>query len=224
MALTNYPLTWPDGWHRTPPSQQKTAQFGKTETVRSTVPGSTHSWQRKKPLTVMDGIQRVLQELSRMGFTRDDVLISTNLVTRLDGLPRSDQLKPADPGVAVYWRKGTKGQMRCIAIDIYNDVADNLAAVAATLDALRAIERHGGAQVQERSFRGFAALPQSTQRHWKDVLGLNNLGRQIHESDIQAAYRIAALGAHPDRGGSHEAMAELNLAREEALHEIGAAA
>jgi len=222
MALTNYPLTWPDGWRRTPPSMQKQAQFGKTETVRSS--DNSSSWQRKKPLTVMDGIQRVLQELSRMGFTRDDVLISTNLVTRLDGLPRSDQRKPIDPGVAVYWRRGTQGEMRCIAIDIYNDVADNLAAVAATLEALRAIERHGGAQVQERSFRGFAALPQSTRRHWKDVLGLNNLGRQIHESDIRAAYRIASLGAHPDRGGSHEAMAELNKAREEALREIGSAA
>jgi hypothetical protein len=158
-----------------------------------------------------------------MGFRRDDVLISTNLVTRLDGLPRSDQRKPADPGVAVYWRKGTKGEMRCIAIDIYNDVADNLAAVAATLDALRAIERHGGAQVQERSFRGFAALPESTKRHWRDVLDIPYT--HVTPEAIENRYRTLAKTRHPDvSSGTHEAMAELNLARDEALREIGSAA
>jgi hypothetical protein len=220
MALTNYPLTWPDGWQRTPPSKQKTAQFSKRETQYR----DGHSWTNKKSLTVMDGIQRVLQELSRMGFTRDDVLISTNLVTRLDGLPRSDQRKPADPGVAVYWRKGTQGRdaLHCDRhLQRRRRQPRRSRSHARGSPRDRAPRWRPGAGAQ---LRGFAALPQSTQRHWKDVLGLNNLGRQIHESDIQAAYRIGALGAHPDRGGSHEAMAELNLAREEALREIGAAA
>jgi len=49
-----------------------------------------------------------------------------------------------------------------MAIDIYDTVAGNLAAVAATLDAMRAIERHGGAQILKRAFQGFKALPSST--------------------------------------------------------------
>ena len=36
---------------------------------------------------------------------------------------------------------------------------------------------------------------------------------------IEAAYRSAMKRAHPDRGGSHEAAAELNAAREAALKE-----
>jgi hypothetical protein len=220
MALSNYPLTWPDGWQRTPPSKQKYGHFNKRETQHR----DGHSWSNKKDLTVFDGITRVLAELERMGIRRDDVLISTNVPTRLDGLPRSYARKPQDPGVAVYWRKKQDAPMQCIAIDIYNDVADNLAAVAATLEALRAIERHGGAQVQERSFRGFAALPQTTTRHWKDVLGLNNLARKVNADDVKAAYKLAALNRHPDRGGSDDLMAELNVARDQALREIEAAA
>ncbi|KVD37855.1 hypothetical protein WJ41_22830 [Burkholderia ubonensis] len=60
-------------------------------------------------------------------------------------------------GVAVYWETRA-GARRVMAIDQYTRVADNLAAVAATLDAMRAIERHGGARILERAFTGFAAL------------------------------------------------------------------
>jgi curved DNA-binding protein CbpA len=38
---------------------------------------------------------------------------------------------------------------------------------------------------------------------------------------IQAAYKAKALSAHPDRGGAHDAMAQLNEARKNALRERG---
>jgi hypothetical protein len=198
-----FPFCWPDGWKRTPSHEKKQADFKRYGNRAS----------------VMEGLNRILEELSKMGIRRDDVLISTNVATRLDGMPRSDQREPSDGGVAVYWRKNQNAQMQCMAIDIYNKVADNLCAVGATLEAMRAIERHGGAQVQERTFRGFAALPASTNKPWRDVFGvvMFNPTKDLIEAQFKSLLKVR----HPDAGGSTEAMAELNQARAEALAEIG---
>jgi hypothetical protein len=203
--LSQYPLSWPDGWARSKPYDRKNGHF-KNQGSR---------------LNIMGAIGRILEELAKMGIKRDDVLVSTNLLTRLDGFPRGDQGEPADKGVAVYWRKKQDAPMQCMAIDIYNRVADNLAAVAATLEALRAIERHGGAQVQERSFRGFAALPAKTgARPWRVVLMIGS-GEALTRELIEKAFRDLSRVKHPDSPtGSHDAMTELNQARAEALAEV----
>jgi hypothetical protein len=70
--------------------------------------------------------------------------------------------------VAVYWIKTGRKQMKCMAIDRYGRVADNMAAIAATIEAMRAIERHGSAEILERAFLGFQALPEPEQ--WWQVL------------------------------------------------------
>lgn len=196
---TRYPLQWPVGWKRT--QYRQTARFSKYD----------------KRLSVNDGVQRVLQELERLGVSEADVLISTNLALRLDGLPRSDQGQPGDPGVCVYWQRGKK-PMQCMAIDRYDKVADNLAAVAATLEAMRAIERHGGAAILDRAFTGFTALPPpivaGMSRAWWEVLGVPS---DATKEAIQTAYRKLASEAHPDKGGTAERMAEINRARDEGL-------
>lgn len=202
MTITSYPLSWPEGWPRTKGFERVWGKFTKAG----------------KTITVAAAVDRVRGELRRMGLRDDDVVVSTNLKVRLDGLPRGDQGEPADPGVAVYWesKKGNK----VMAIDSYARVADNLAAIAATLEAMRAIERHGGAEILDRAFTGFAALPapgQSTS--WRDVLGFPP-GSPISEPLITDAYRRAASKAHPDRGGSTAAMQEVNAARDAALKEI----
>lgn len=204
-SLSQYPLSWPEGWTRTPAYRVRDGRFLRNKQLPS----------------IMEGLNRVLRELDAMGVRKDDVLISTNVPTRLDGMPRSDQREPSDRAVAVYWRKDQKSDMQCIAIDIYNRVADNLCAVAATLEALRAIERHGGAQVQERSFRGFKALSNETgARGWRQVLGLKE-GVTYSRAEVEAQYKAAAKLCHPDTpGGSNEAMAAVNAAREQAFKEL----
>lgn len=152
MTIKAHPLTWPEGWKRTPYDRRKPGHFGK----RLRRPGE--SWTRNADLTVNEAVQRVLVELARWAIARDDIVISTNVPTRLDGMPRSDAKRPLDPGAAVYWEEST-GERRCIAVDQYTHVEDNLAAIAATLDAMRAIERHGGAEILQRAFTGFTALP-----------------------------------------------------------------
>lgn len=208
MTINAYPLTWPAGWKRTVPASRFDAKFGKRQATGSS------SFKALKSLSVADGVARVLEQLKIMGIDREDIVISTNLKLRLDGLPRSDQARPADPGVAVYWREGDKPAL-CMAIDQYHLVEENLAAVAATLDAMRAIHRHGGGTVLERAFTGFQALPApGAEATWWDVL---ELGRNCTLADAQDAYRRLRSKQHPDKpGGSHEAVARLNKAWAEA--------
>lgn len=200
-----YPLQWPAGWGRT--ASRTRGSFGKKITKYSE---GGSSWKWTVGLSVNDGTQRVLVELGRMGINRNDIVISTNVPLRLDGMPRSDARQPADPGAAVYWRKGK--DTRCMAIDRYDRVGDNLAAIAATLDAMRAVERHGGAAMLDRAFTGFTALPAPEQ--WFQVLGVRAAATR---EEIEQAYRRLAMQHHPDRGGSAEQMARINQARDEGL-------
>jgi hypothetical protein len=223
-TINAYPLQWPVGWKRTPADRREGARFhGTTKRYNSyqTSEGTRQSVHTlKRDLTIAEGRKRVLEELARMGLSRDDVVISTNLPLRMDGEVRADARNPNDPGVAVYWQDGK--HHRVMAIDRYDRVADNLAAVAATVDAMRAIERHGGAMILERAYTGFTALPApASTKPWRDVLGLAD----VHHIDglrLKDAYRSAASAAHPDRStGSHERMAAVNLAYEQAKTELG---
>lgn len=208
--MTKFPLAWPVGWKRM--QQRTSANFNKKEWKQASY-DPTKSIQQQRSLTVNDATSRVLKALQAFGVREGDAIISTNLELRLDGLPRSNQPEPADPGAAVYWqRPGEKGT-KCMAIDRYTRVADNIAAIAATLDAMRAIERHGGGAILERAFMGFTALPapgQTAARGWMDVLGV---GEDVTLESAQAAYRRLSSMHHPDKpGGSHDVMSELNWA------------
>lgn len=208
MSLNAYPLSWPSNWKRTGEAYRTAARFGKAGGR------SGERWIPARALTVQEALSRVLTELERMGIERDDIVISTNVPTRMDGMPRSGAAEPRDPGVAVYWEERA-GARRVMAVDRYDRVADNLAAVAATLDAMRSIERHGGAMVLERAFTGFTALPApDTKRTWWDVL---QCSRDASSAVIRTQYRRLASDHHPDRGGDPARMAELNAARDEAL-------
>lgn len=208
-AIQAYPLQWPAGWRRTERSQRERARFGKGE--RYYYSSGTGSYMRKKDLSIGDGVQRVLEELGRMGVDRDDIVISTNVRTRLDGLPCSSAAAPEDPGAAVYWRR--RKETRCMAIDRYDRVQDNLAAIAATLEAMRAIERHGGATILDRAFEGFTALP--APESWWQILGLT--GPNATEAEIKAAHRKLISEHHPDAGGDTERAARINRARDQGL-------
>lgn len=185
-----FPLQWPPGWERGKNPFQ-TARFGRAR--RTDWQGNT---SRARPLTVAEALLRVRQSLERMGVADDDVVISSNLSLRLDGQPRSGQPEPGDPGVAVYWLR--KGDAQCMAIDQYDTVAGNLGAIAATLEALRAIERHGGAAILDRAFTGFAALPSPTAADWWDVLEIR---RDASPDVVLSNYRRLRAQHHPDRGG-----------------------
>lgn len=208
MTIPAYPLQWPAGWKRIPPHLRTTARFVKKE--RKYYAGTGNSYMQGRELSIADGVERVRTELTRMGIMDDDQVINSNLQLRLDGFPKSGQREPEDPGIVVYWLDC--GETRCMAIDRYDRVADNLAAVSATLEAMRAIERHGGAEILNRAFTGFIALPASSESWW-GILGVEQNARQI---EIEAAYKRRRSEAHPDRGGSDDEFDSVQRAYEQA--------
>lgn len=202
-----YPLAWPSGWRRMKPERRTRAKFNQKTTGQF----GSHAAR----VTIPEGTKRVLRELSSFGVQEGDAIISTNLKLRLDGLPRGDQGEPVDPSVAVYWRRKGDTSHKSMAIDRYDRVADNLAAIAATLEAMRAIERHGGAMILERAFLGFTALP--SPNDWRHVLGFEETPT-FEQAKVR--YRKLAMTNHSDQGGSDARMAELNGAWESAQREL----
>jgi hypothetical protein len=222
MSRQSYPLSWPEGWKRTAPSARARARFNRKDRQYSTnaTTGQQTSWQRTKEVTISDGVQRILRELSAMGISSERAIISTNVEPRLDGLPRSGR-EPQDPGAAVYWEAQRGKVQRCMAIDMYDRVADNLAAIAATLAAMRAIERHGGATILDRAFLGFAALPEKASQPWREVLGIEGAATlDLVESRFHSLVKVH----HPDQGGEkeRETFERIVQAREAARMELSA--
>lgn len=202
QALSAYPLHWPSGWRRTESYKRKRANFKSAN----------------RNVSVIEGVERVLAELDLLGIrNRNDIVISTNIPTRLDGFPRSDQAEPSDPGAAVYWTQRGQKHPKCVALDRYNRVADNLAAIAASLNAMRAIERHGGAEILDRVFTGFVALP-APEQAWQ-TLGLSS--SRPTRQEIDQAHRRLAFLHHPDRGGDPQHMARINSARDDLYRDLG---
>lgn len=99
---------------------------------------------------------------------------------------------------------------------------ETLAAIAATLSAMRAIERHGGAEILNRAFAGFAQLPapSDSATSWWAVLQVE---RTATPDEIRAAYRALARGLHPDNQltGNAEQFIILQKAYELAQDEKG---
>lgn len=218
--MNRYPLSWPAGWKRTPPHIRVRAKFG-----RATRHGSdSGSYVPGRALTIAEAVDRLRAEIGRLGVLGEDFIISTNVKLRLDGFPRGDASEPADPGAAVYWQRPEDKTHKVIAIDIYDRVADNIAALAATIEAMRAIERHGGAVVLERAFTGFDALPapgQTAVRGWREVFGFLDGSKVVSGEQLQNAYMRMRLEAHPDRGGSPERFHEVQTAYDQARQEFG---
>lgn len=186
-----YPLTWPEKQPRTP--------------------GSRRRWSKFK-VTLGRARDELVRELELLG--AKDVVISSNVPVRRDGLPYSDTREPEDPGVAVYFARVVGTDRRrvpfVVACDAYNKVTSNLRAVGVTIEALRAIQRHGASEMLEQAFTGFAALPSaSTSKPWWEVLGVE---RDATSEEVMGAYRELARIHHPDAGGSHERMVEINAA------------
>lgn len=206
----SYPLQWPPGRKRT--QYRNEGRFSSGERTVNSL-GNSHI--NRRAITINEALTRLQNELDRIG--AQYVVMSSNLEQRLDGLPRSNQSNPLDPGVAVYFRLDDKPF--CLPCDTYTQVAQNIAAVAAHIKATRDIERHGVANIAEM-FSGFKALPSpEMQRHWRDVLGFRD-ARSVSRDDVEVRFRQLARERHPDHGGSDSMMAELNLARARATQEL----
>jgi hypothetical protein len=206
VNVTRYPLSWPVGWKRT--VFRHAAAFHSRRAVDGSV------FRRKESLTVGEGLDRIYGELRRLHAR--NVVISSNLRLRDDGLPYANQAKHlADPGVAVYFRLNNAD--RVLACDRWRSAAENLAAIAGHIAAIRAQDRYGVGTL-DQAFAGFVALPPK-ESTWRTTLGIAP-DVTVCRSDIDTAFRERSRAAHPDVGGSHDAMASLSQAKTEAYEEV----
>lgn len=188
MTIPNYPLSWPDGLPRT--ERKVNSQF------RTSLAGALKNVRGSLELFGRDSGRPVTE-----------IVLSSNVGGGIEPRP------VRDTGVAAWFT--WDGQQRCIAADRYPKVEDNLQAIHHVIEARRTEMRHGGLHIVRQTFKGFTALPAPPdQKSWRELLGLN-VGF-VSPSEIDEAYRRRAATAHPDKGGSSAAMAELNRARAEA--------
>lgn len=178
-----YPLAWPPGWERT--QYPKAARF-------KTNPGRARD--------------KLVEELRRM--KAKNIVISTNVELKADGMPYANRRPPDDPGVAVYFM--VDGMQQCIPCDRWDTVADNMQAIRLTVEALRGIERWGSGKMMKAAFAGFKALPPAAaDRPWWEVLKCESF---TPNDTVKDMYRQLARINHPDRGGNITVMAEINAA------------
>lgn len=195
LDIPAYPLAWPHGWARSK--------------SRSNAPYKVEFAKAYKDLVA---------ELRKLGAV--DVAVSSNVRTSLGGVGST---QVADTGVAVYWstRKGTEFVHRAIACDKWDSVKANLRACGLTIEAMRMIERAGASQVLDKMYLGLIALAADNKRRtWREVFDMPSDARPAREF-LFGEYKRMASVRHPDKGGSHEEMAELNRARDEAVQELG---
>lgn len=189
MTIQNYPLSWPPGFPR---SQSR--EYGRFKTSFNGARDNCETSLRK--------------------FAADSRKVVSNLIISSNQtIGGSD---PRDPGVAVWFM--WDGMQVCIPVDRYASVAGNLQAIHHIIEARRVELRHGTLALVRATFTGFQALPAPKGKHWRDILALPSDVRGTKD-EVERAYKLLAAVRHPDKGGSTEAMAELNNARETALRE-----
>jgi len=214
---TRYPLAWPATWPRTHAANRQRATFSKsiteTQTTRDAQGRDVHERKRRTlDLSSADAAARLEDQIERLGGTGP--ILSTNQRLRMDGRPKQNEGEPADVGAAVYFR--LKGKPRCLACDKWDRVADNVAALAAHIDALRRIDRYGVGTL-DQAFAGYTALPPAS-TDWRAVFEFN--GGSPTFADVDSKYRALAAVHHPDRGGDPQMMARINMARDAARNEL----
>ncbi len=174
-TATAFPLAWPAAKPRA--RSRRSSAFS----------------HRGSAIDVDTARRRLRDELARIG--AKDVILSTNIRLRVDGTPGVDQKAAAyDPGAALYFKH--KGKDVVLAVDTFLKVAENIAALAAHIEATRAIERYGVGSL-EQMFTGFTALPPATSvNDWREEL---QNPRDLAEAEEN--YRHLMLRHHPDVAG-----------------------
>jgi len=207
------PLDWPAGWPRTVAQNRRRSPFVKPAFVRDR--------------------DEVIRRLGRRGTM---VVITSDLPLNSMGLP-SGEGRCADPGIAVWWVE--RGRERVMACDRWLGISENMRAVNVSLQALAGLDRWGAAEMVERAFSGFAALPPGSGEQtvaqpeivdWRGILEINEdnarslMGDAYSEavllSLVKTKFRNLMAKVHPDRGGDVELAARLNAAMAAAEAEL----
>ena len=194
MTIPPYPLAWPDHQPRT--KTRKKSQF------RTTLAGAIKN--------VEGSIRRFGDDSGK----RVSSIIVTSNATMFTG-------KVDDPGVSVWFE--WDGAQRCIAVDRYAKVEENLQAIHHVIEARRTELRHAGIHAVRTTFRGMTALPPPPAAPgierascWS-ILGIDTPTRS---SEITATEIDSAWKAQHRKALSDAEKVTLNTARDEALSKV----
>lgn len=227
---TAYPLYWPQRQPRTKPGfRLNEAPFTTGENYqrmeRKWVDGQVREESvkrhRSKSVSVPVAVERLEDQLVRLDAKH--AVLSTNLELRLNGQPRAGQKDPEDPGAAVYFT--LNGKRTVLACDKWVRVADNIAALAAHIRALRSIQNYGVGTL-EQAFQGYQGIEDfSAGVPWRRVLGFP-LDSSPPLTDVEAKWKSRMRELHPDTSQdptTARQAQQLNVAIQEARKELRAA-
>jgi len=190
-----YPLHWPEGWKRTKIGKHQYSQF------------------KSNFAKARDGL---IYEIRMLG--GKNIILSTNVPLRGDGLPYAAKKEPEDSGIAIYFKNS--GNDMVFACDKYVKTWENMVAVRKTIEAIRGIKRWGASDMMERAFTGFKALPDPDKLLWREVLGIPQDENDINV--IRHRYKQLCSTYHTDKSsGNAEIFDRITKAWNEAKIEIG---
>lgn len=197
-------------WPGEQTTERKEHRFTTSNYRPSSVPGASGYNERRNTVnwdkTVGD-LERELEHLEasavvlQMNVTQRDI--------RNDGWIRADA-NPAHPGVILTFMSRTLGPLS-YPCDTYFDWRANVRAIALSLEALRAVDRHGvtrrGEQYQGFTQIGPGKLVMTPQLAAEILVDIENLGGDPTDLmgtpvAVKLTYRQAVKNAHPDAGGS----------------------
>jgi hypothetical protein len=182
-----FPLCWPD-------SQRRTA-----------------SRERSQFRTKLDGAVKNVRESLRL-FGADSGKAMGRCVVTMNATAFDDGAG-ADPGVAVWFE--WDGAVRCMAVDRYASIAENLQAIHHVLEARRVELRHAGIEMARTTFKGFLALPAPPGSvPWHQVLGVSP---NATADEISAARKRLAR----EHSSDEARMAKINVAHDEGMKSLG---
>lgn len=196
QPIEAYPLTWPVGRKR-----------------------STHKSSDRFDISFARARDACAYEVRLLG--GKNLIVSSNVPLRRDGLPYADFKTPEDNGVAVYFEY--KGKQMCFACDRWARTTGNMQAIAKTIEALRGIARWGTGDMMEAAFTGFAALPApgQTTHGWRQILEVDQA--EARYEFVEQSYKRLRSQAHPDRpGGNGDRFAAIQKAWDMAQQELRA--
>ena len=205
MTTEAYPLCWPEGRPRTESYRRGNARFD-----------TSFAHARN---TVVHQIEMLTGKSERMR-REANIVISTNIALRRNGLPLAGQRSPDDVGVAVYFTY--KKRQMCFACDRWRQIEDNMQAIAKTIEALRGVARWGTGDMMEAAFQGFTALPAPamSELSWITVLGFNESGK-ITVDELREKWKRLRSLHHPDHGGKSQKFSEIKAAYEQGCAVLG---
>lgn len=195
--MEKYPLHWPTGWPRT--NSRKQSPFKKLSSYAASD-------------LLMQEVRRLLGKSS---VDLKNVVLSTNVELRQDGLPYASQRKLTDPGASLYFRYKKKDLV--MACDTFDQLGCNIHAMVKTIEAMRGIDRWGCSELMNRAFTGFQALPErASQPTWYSILGLPETANAFA---IKDRYRELSQLYHPDKPetGNSEKFIQVKNAYEEGM-------